>query len=69
MTKIRDGWGSWQVAALAQASLLETGASGYTWAAATDGADSAASMELANFKAQTVGGMTVYNLITPTAGS
>jgi 4-amino-4-deoxy-L-arabinose transferase-like glycosyltransferase len=29
------------------ARLLETGASGYTWAAATDGADSAASMELA----------------------
>jgi 4-amino-4-deoxy-L-arabinose transferase-like glycosyltransferase len=29
------------------AKLLETGASRYTWAAATDGADSAASMELA----------------------
>ncbi|HXZ73671.1 MAG TPA: glycosyl transferase, partial [Streptosporangiaceae bacterium] len=136
------GRGGNAIVSSAFASLLATGASGYSWAAATDGADNAASMELAtggvpvmaiggfrgtdpapslaqfeklvsehkihyyvaggglggpggfggfggaggrgggstdaaqisawvqaHFKAETVGGMTVYNLITPAAGS
>ncbi|HEY7360001.1 MAG TPA: glycosyltransferase family 39 protein, partial [Streptosporangiaceae bacterium] len=41
------GGGGSATVSSAFARLLETGASRYTWAAATDGADSAASMELA----------------------